>query len=73
MEVVDPLCKLKPSKREKIKELRESIRKLRKISIDSLSEKLNELKENDFQLRNILSSIILNSSKKTKDFFLKIL
>nr|AHL88997.1 cytochrome p450 3049E1 [Brachionus koreanus] len=67
LDLTDPLCFLKPSKRKHINSLKQSIRNLRHFSIESLQIKLKELQENNFMAHNILSLMIKNF--KTDDDF----
>nr|QEV83790.1 cytochrome P450 [Brachionus rotundiformis] len=67
LDLTDPLCSFRPCKRGQIKLLRQSIRNLRFFSIESLKAKLEELKEENFLSRNILSLMIRNL-KSEEDF-----
>lgn len=62
LQLTDPLCYLKPSRRNHVNKLRESIRNLRHFSIESLNTKLKEMEENNFISKNILSLMIKNLS-----------
>ncbi|RNA07543.1 cholesterol 24-hydroxylase-like [Brachionus plicatilis] len=67
LDLTDPLCYLKPSKRSHIKKLRESIRNLRHFSIESLNAKLQQMKDENFLAHNILSLMVKNL-KTEEDF-----
>nr|ATW72320.1 cytochrome p450 CYP3049E5 [Brachionus calyciflorus] len=67
LEIIDPLCKFKPNKWSSITNLKESMRKLRKFSIESLTIKLKELKDTQFLGKNVLSFLIQNA-KTEEDF-----
>lgn len=62
LQLTDPLCHLKPSKRNHVKKLKESIRNLRHYSIESLNVKLKEMEQNNLFTKNILSLMIKNLS-----------
>nr|AHL88998.1 cytochrome p450 3049E2 [Brachionus koreanus] len=72
LKMTDPLIEMRPEKRNLIKDIRQSIRNLRKFSAERLTEIIKDFEETSYMSKTILSNI-LSRAKSNDDLDFELL